>query len=163
VPPSSREASSARHSTPLSGGESPRQKWKDRLAERTPSPLSTAVAVPATSRSSVSAETKQAEVKKSRMSKPVSLASNDSLSRAKKERLRLVHANSKRPVSVEEVKRLSSLKAETEHEMDTLAGGETKDDVGHGTEIEGTGLMPTSAQDSKANTQRSNMSGPAFL
>ncbi|KAK6396625.1 hypothetical protein LTR65_008523 [Meristemomyces frigidus] len=163
APPTSRQASSARHTTPSGESSGPRQRWKDRIKDRSSSPLSTAVAVPAGDPGSVSAIDKVSQARKSRLSEPLSLVSNDSVSRARPERPRLVHTNSKRPVSVEEVKRLSSLKAETGTKTDTQAGSEMWEDTEHGSELEGSGLMPKPLAESKSNTQRSNMSGPAFL
>lgn len=163
VPPTSRQPSSARNITPSGDSGAPRQRWRERMKERSSSPLSTAVAVPVEHHDSVSAQDKSTQVRRSRLSEPYDLVSNDSVSRARLERPRLVHTNSKRPVSVEEVKRLSSLKAETGTETDTQAGSEMWEDVDHDTELDGSGLMPKALTGSKSNTQRSNMSGPAFL
>ncbi|KAK5127518.1 hypothetical protein LTR85_006857 [Meristemomyces frigidus] len=142
APPTSRQASSARHTTPSRDSGGPRPRWKERMKERSSSPLSTAVAVSVEDRGPVAAQDKASQARRSRLSEPLSLVSNDSVSRARLERPRLVHANSKRPVSVEEVKRLSSLKAETGTETDTQAGSEIWEDVEHDTELEGSGLMP---------------------
>ena len=163
APPASRQPSSARHSAAGADYGGPRQKWKERMKECSSSPLSTAVAVTVGDSSSAPTNDKKAQARRSRLSEPISLVSNDSVSRARQERPRLVHTNSQRPVSVEEVKRLSSLKAETGTETDTQVGSEFWADVEHGTELEGSGLMPKVPPGSKANTQRSNMSGPAFL
>ena len=153
APPTSRQASS-RQSTLSTENGRPRQKWKERLRDHSSSPLSTAVAVPLADRNSISASAKVSQGRRSRLSEPLSLVSNDSLSRAKLERPRLVQTNSKRPVSVEKVRRLSSLKAETE---DTRPGSEMWE------AMEGAGLMPPNSIDGKEDTQKSNMSGAAFL
>jgi len=158
-PPTSRQVSSVRAST-----EIPRQKkWKERLAERTPSPLSTAIAVPVVAESSISPSARLSQTqaqgrRQSRLSEPVGLAGKESAS--KPERPRLVQTGSKRPVSVDSVQRMSSSRAET----DTGTGGERWEDV-DGRELEGSGLlmMPRAGGESKGNTHRSDMSGPAFL
>ena len=154
APPASLQGSSTRNVTPLSEGGKPRQKWKERLREHSSSPLSTAVVVPVSESNSPNPNTRASQPRRSRLSEPLSLVSNDSLSRAKLERPRLVQTNSKRPVSVEKIQRLSSLKAETE---DTRPGSEMWE------AMEGAGLMPPNSGDAKDGTQRSNMSGPAFL
>lgn len=153
APPTSRQPSSGRGSQPAAGSR-PRQKWKDRLRERSSSPLATAVAVPLGERSPNLAGIKKGSKRRSSLSEPMSLVSNDSLNRGKLERPRLVHTNSKRPVSVEKVQRLSSLHAETE---DSRPGSEMWE------AMEGAGLMPPTPGESRVGTQRSNMSGSAFL
>ncbi|KAK5134273.1 hypothetical protein LTR08_006817 [Meristemomyces frigidus] len=160
APPVSRQTSDGRYSMPLGEGGGARQRWKGRMKNRSSSPLSTAVVLPVDDSST--AYKSQAR-RRSRLSEPLSLVSSDSVNRARLERPRLVHTNSKRPVSVEEAKRLSSFKAETGTDPDTQAGGETWEDTEHDTDLEGSGLMPRVAQESKASTQRSHMSGPAFL
>ncbi|TKA23465.1 hypothetical protein B0A50_07492 [Salinomyces thailandicus] len=164
APPASRQLSSARRSASVASNstDAPRQKWKDRVREqRSSSPLATAVAVPIPERSPLRLRSK-AEARKSQLSEPMSLVSNDSISRARIERPRLVHTNSKRPVSVEEAKRLSSLRAESGVDTDAQAGSEMWEDTE--AEVEGAGLMPPALQSrSQASTQRSNVSGPAFL
>jgi hypothetical protein len=65
----------------------------------------------------------------------------------------LVQTNSKRPVSVDKIQRLSSLKAETEDARQSAMFEA----------MEGAGLMPRSASSTKNDTQKSNVSGPAFL
>jgi hypothetical protein len=150
--PTSRQPSSGKGPMSSDTGK-PRQKWKERLREYSSSPLATAVAVPVGDSSSNPDAPKSGPKRRSRISEPMSLVSNDSLSRSKLERPRLVHTNSKRPVSVERVQRLSSLKAETE---DTRPGSEMWE------AMEGAGLMPPVGEGHEG-TQRSNMSGPAFL
>lgn len=158
APPASRLPSSARHSTPTSGDSAAKQKWKAKFQGGSPSPLSTAVAVPLADQGPPPAKDKASQARRSRLSEPLSLVSTDSVNRARMEKPRLIHNNSKRPVSVEEVKRLSSLRAETGTETDTQAGSEVWED------LEGSGLMPPAVStESKANTQRSDASGPAFL
>ena len=154
APPTFRQASSAKRGTPPTDSGKPRQKWKERLREHPSSPLSTATAVPVADRNSLTASAKASQARRSRLSEPLSLVSNDSLSRSKLERPRLVHTSSKRPVSVEKVQKLSSLKAETE---DARPGSEMWE------AMEGAGLMPLNCSDGKENTQKSNLSGPAFL
>lgn len=154
APPTSRQASTGRDRSSPGDGEAPRQKWRDRLRERSSSPLSTAVAVPLADLSPNAEIAKSSQARRSRLSEPISLVSNDSLSRTKLERPRLVQTNSKRPVSVEKVHRLSSLRAEAE---DTRPGSEVWE------AMEGAGLMPPNSSNGKEGTQKSNMSGPAFL
>lgn len=74
---------------------------------------------------SLSASARAAKKRGSRLSEPMALASNDSLSKVKrkgKERPRLVQTSSGRPVSVEDVKRLSSFRAERVVEEDEGVG-----------------------------------------
>lgn len=161
APPTSRQVSSVKRGMPEE--DEVRQKWKDRLhcGTRSSSPLSTAVAVSVADRNSLSASGKASQARRSRLSEPISLVSNDSLSRPRPERPRLVHTSSGRPVSVEEVRRLSSLKAEPE--TDTQAGSEQWEDIGTEGELEGTGLVAPLNIPAKEGTQRSNLSGPAFI
>jgi hypothetical protein len=155
APPTSRQASSGRARTPSDEYVGPRQRWKERLREQSSSPLSTAVAVPINERSPKPGTVRAVQNRRSRINEPLNLVSNDSLSRAKQERPRLIHTNSKRPVSVEKVQRLSSLKAETE---DTRPGSEMYEAMSEA------GLMsPPVKGEKRDGTQRSNMSGPAFL
>ena len=163
-PPTSRQPSSARHSASSVQKGAPWQKWKERSRERSSSPLSTAVAVTAADRSSLAASGNASLARRSRLSEPIDLVSKDSVSRAKMERPRLVHTFSGRPVSVEEVKRLSSLRAETGTETDTQAGSEREAEGER--ETEGVGLMPRANSEpleGRVVTQGSNMSGPVFL
>ncbi|RMX98759.1 hypothetical protein D0868_09912 [Hortaea werneckii] len=169
----SRRASSARTtSASPSSIEALRQKRRQRLSQgrRSSSPLATAVAVPIPDRNPLRVQGKtppgSAVSRKSRLSEPLSLVSTDSITRARSERPRLVHTNSKRPISVRKVQRLSSLKAEPGKETDTQAGSEKWDgiDMGEGeTDVEGAGLVPKAAPASKVSTVRSDISGPAFL
>ena len=154
APPGTRQPSSMPRRTPSSEAAEPRQKWRDRLREHSSSPLSTAVAVPVAERDSLSASAKVSQARRSRLSEPLSLVSNDSLSRPKLERPRLIRTNSKRPVSVEKCQRLSSLRAEAE---DTRPGSEMWE------AMEEAGMMPPNSSDGKKGTQRSDRSGPAFL
>lgn len=153
-PPTSVRASSTRSFTPAGDGGRPRQKWKERLQEHSSSPLSTAIAVPVSESNSPRLDAKPNAARRSRLSEPLSLVSNDSLSRGKIERPRLVQTKSNRPVSVERVHRLSSLKAVTE---DTRPRSEMWE------AMEEAGLMPPNSGELRDSTQRSNMSGPAFL
>ena len=157
TPPPANQACSLRSNDWASRSERRRQLWKERLREHSSSPLSTAVAVavPVTDRSPLSADAKASQARRSRLSEPISLVSNDSLSRTNKlERPRLVQTNSKRPVSVEKCQRLSSLKAETE---DARPGSEMWE------AMEGAGLLSPSRGDGEDGTQKSNMGGPAFI
>ncbi|KAK3653156.1 phosphate system positive regulatory protein pho81 [Elasticomyces elasticus] len=140
APPTSRQPSSGgRRSaySPQTGAT--RQKWKERAKGRSSSPLATAVAVSAADRSSLSAQGNASQIRRSRLSEPIDLASKDSINRPKTERPRLVHTSSGRPVSVESVKRLSSFRAEAGTETDTQAGSE----------MEGSGLVPTAVIESR--------------
>ncbi|KAK5171447.1 phosphate system positive regulatory protein pho81 [Saxophila tyrrhenica] len=152
APPTSRQVS--RGVTPSSGGGAPRQKWKERLRERSSSPLATAVAVSVGDTQPSTNPAQGSEKRRSRLSEPMALVSNDSLSKAKLERPRLVHTGSKRPVSVERVQRLSSLRAETE---DVRPGSEMWE------AMEEAGLMPPTIGEGREGTGRSDRSGPAFL
>lgn len=154
APPASVQASSTRSFTPASVNARPRQKWKEKLREQSSSPLSTAVAVPVSEANSPHLDGKTSGARKNRLSEPLALVSNDSLSRGKVERPRLVQTKSNRPVSVERIHRLSSLKAETE---DARPGSEMWE------AMEGAGLMPPNSSEVRDGTQRSNASGPAFL
>ena len=154
VPPTSRQASSSKRRTPSTEGRTPQPKWKERLREHSSSPLSTAVALPVADRNSLSASAPTSQARRSRLSEPISLVSNDSLSRPRQERPRLIQTNSKRAVSVEKIHRLSSLRAETEDTRRGSAMFEAMEDAG---------LLPRSGSDNKNGTQKSNLSGPAFL
>ena len=154
APPASAQALGTRSFTPAGERGKTRQKWKERPREHSSSPLSTAVAVPVSEGNSPRLSTQPVGAKKNRLSEPLALVSNDSLSRGKLERPRLVQTKSNRPVSVEKVQRLSSLKAETE---DARPGSEMWE------AMEGAGLMPPNSSEATDGTQRSNMSGPAFL
>lgn len=155
--PELRKASGTESSNVPSKSVEPRQKWKERLREHSSPPLSTALAIPLADRNSLSASARASQVRRSKISEPISLVSNDSLSRSKPERPRLVHTSSRRPVSVEKVQRLSSLKAEAVE--DARAGSEMFE------ALEGAGLMPPKLSDGreKEASQKSNFSGPAFL
>ncbi|KAK4970466.1 polarity establishment/cellular polarization [Elasticomyces elasticus] len=115
-----------------------RKKWAQKLNRNSRgsllSPPEVAIAVPKSSRSSLAASGRASQLRRSRvtsgassasgsagagamlgMRTPMGLISNDSLSSARRaERPRLVNSKGKRPVSVEDVKRLSSLRAEKE-------------------------------------------------
>ncbi|RMY19210.1 hypothetical protein D0867_04819 [Hortaea werneckii] len=169
----SRRASGAKStSASPSSIEALRQKRRQRLSQgrRSSSPLATAVAVPIPDRNPLRVQGKtppgSAVSRKSRLSEPLSLVSTDSITRARSERPRLVHTNSKRPISVEKVQRLSRLKAEPGTETDTQAGSEKWEDIDMregATDMESAGLVPKAAPASKVSTVRSDISGPAFL
>ncbi|KAI7514946.1 ankyrin repeat protein nuc-2 [Hortaea werneckii] len=163
----SRRASGARTTSGSpSSIEALRHKRRQRLGhgQRSSSPLATAVAVPIPDRNPLRIQGKtppgSAVSKKSRLSEPLSLVSTDSITRARAERPRLVHTNSKRPISVEKVQRLSSLKAEAGTETDTQAGSEKWEDLDTGegaTDVEGAGLVPKAPSASKVSTVRSDV------
>ncbi|KAK3113663.1 polarity establishment/cellular polarization, partial [Teratosphaeriaceae sp. CCFEE 6253] len=134
-PPTSRQPSSTGRIASSSQQGTPRQAWKERASERSSSPLATAVAISAADRRSLAASGNASLARRSKLSEPIDLVSKDSVTRARMERPKLLHTSSGRPVSVEKVKRLSSLQAET----DAQAGGEMRED----TTIEGSGLMPS--------------------
>ena len=154
APPASRQPSTGRRSSScLYSGEAPWQQVGGRARDRSSSPLASSLVV--ADRSSVRPEVSRSN-RRSRLSEPMSLVSNDSVSRAKLERPKLGHSASQRPVSVAEVKRLSSMKAESGTEPDAVAGG------GMG-QAEGSGIVLSTVGDAAGGTQRSNASGPAFL
>lgn len=162
----SRLTSSQRHLSGETEKEAARQKQAEQLSgqgnttQRSPSPLSTAVAVPLADRNSLFVSGRASQARRSKLSEPLTLVSNDSLSSTRRERPRLVHNNSGRPVSVEQVQRLSSLKAEREEE-DAEAGGEQGEDAISG--IDGSGMLGLHSNEAQGGTQRSTMSGRAFL
>ncbi|KAK4551951.1 polarity establishment/cellular polarization [Recurvomyces mirabilis] len=162
APPTSRQVSSGRRSVSAAGSGLMRQKWKDRIEERSSSPLSAVAAATAAKPGRRERKTSQKD-RKNTLSEPISLVSNDSLSRAKLERPKLVHTTSSRPVSVEQVKRLSSFKAETDTGAGAQAVEVTEAKVEHATDLEGSGLLLVADGYGKSGTQRSNASGPAFL
>ena len=136
------------------------QRWKGRVKDLSSSPLAVAVL------SSRADEANKSQARRrSKLNEPISLVSNDSVNRTRPERPRLVQTNSNRPVSVEDIKRLSSLKADMGTEAETQAGSEMWEDTERdATDLEGDGLMPKALNSgSKQSTQRSHMSGPAFL
>ncbi|GAB7361479.1 hypothetical protein MBLNU230_g1535t1 [Neophaeotheca triangularis] len=170
APPSSRRPSYTRRTYSSSSSasglsrEAARQRWKDRLNRdskgnirdvRPSSPLSTAIAVPAVSRNSLTASGKASQARRSRLSDPMNLVSQDSLSGVM-ERPKLVHTSSGRPVSVDKAERFSSLRAES---GDARAGSEEWED--------GTGLIPPPVVGARevgtGGTGKSSMSGIAFL
>jgi len=165
APPTSRQASSYRASTPGSEFSAAGLRWRERQ-KRASSPLATS-SLSRTQKRVLSAG-KPVHAQHSRLNEPMALVSNDSLSKAKSERPRLVQTNSDRPVSVDKVQRLSSLKAETagylDPEADAEAGGEIDDLDRLGQEVEGSGLTIdcTPGVDS-VRTGKSAFSGLAFI
>ncbi|CAK4034546.1 Axial budding pattern 2 [Lecanosticta acicola] len=150
----SRQQSRSRNSTPSAGLG---KDWRRRLREKSSSPLSS-VKLAAAEKASSQAQPNSARQK--RLSEPMGLVSVDSLSKA---RPRIAHTKSRRPVSVEEVQRLSSMKAE--QDTATTAGSERWDDIDSEGEMEGAGLISARSA-SKMDTvksARSDLSGPAFL
>nr|OQO10368.1 hypothetical protein B0A51_18594 [Rachicladosporium sp. CCFEE 5018] len=147
VPPNSRYASSQKTSKTYSS-----------------SPLATG--------SAGTAATKVA-ARRSKLSEPMGMVSNDSLNKSRPEWPRLAHTSSGRPVSVEEVERLSSLRAERQLDLeDAVAGGDVweegslrgkADGAGPGV---GRGLRNECSGSVRAGTGRSGrsaLSGLAFI
>ncbi|EME84368.1 uncharacterized protein MYCFIDRAFT_195433 [Pseudocercospora fijiensis CIRAD86] len=166
APPTSRQQS--RQATPdVEGAAVPnsaaerlkQRALKKQLRERSSSPLSQNVQV--INRSSPSVIRKMPSTRRNRLSEPLSLVSADSMHKG---RPRM--GNARRPVSVEEVQRLSSMRAE--HDAATTAGSERDPcwltEESDGEDIRGAGLIPPlGGSASKGNTMRSDLSGPAFL
>lgn len=136
------------------------QDWRRKLREKSSSPLSSVQLAAAQKAGPSGVQTSQ--TKKNRLSEPMGLVSVDSLS---KTRPGVSQTNSQRPVSVEEVQRLSSMKAE--QDAATMAGSERWDDGDSEDELKGAGLMsrPPSAgkMQGTQTSARSDLSGPAFL
>lgn len=159
-----RQGSSTRGRTLSAEKDLPVQPWKKRMSARSSSPLSSHVQTTVMERSSPLGSRTQRR-RKSLLGKPQGLVSADSMH--KPTRPRLARTNVKRPVSVEDVeKRLSSVRVDKEHGAQTQAGAaseqwevtDSEDDV------RGAGLMPAiPGGGSRNGTQRSDMSGPAFL
>lgn len=142
----------------------PIQGWKKSMSERSSSPLSRSVHTPVMDRSSPLGSRSQ-QRRKSLLGKPQRLVSADSMH--KSTRPRLARTNVERPVSVDDVRgRTSSMRADREHAAHTQAGAvsEQWEEIDSEDEIYGAGLMPVIAVGgSRTGTQRSDMSGPAFL
>lgn len=151
APPRSRHQSASRQSTPGAESGAPRQSWRERLHDKSSSPLSSNVQVIEPTSISPTGKTSQHQ---NRLSEPISLVSADSMHKG---RPRVGHTKSRRPVSVEEVQRLSSMKAE--QDAATIAGSERWEDED---ELKGAGLVPR-MESGRVGTQKSDMSGPAFL
>lgn len=164
APPTSRQGSSPRKATPREHEGGRRLMSARHEREHSASPLSTAIAVPVSPLVDAPIAGKlpktRGKNRGSLLSEPLSLVSNDSLSKHKVERPRLVqHSSSKRPVSVDSVQRWSSLKARTE---DARPGSEMWE------AMEGAGLLPRSVVEGEGGvgtgkSGKSNMSGPAFI
>lgn len=151
APPASRQPSSGR-----------RADRRDRLAgpNRSSSPLaySTTVIEPADGGKEPVRRT--TPLRRSLISEPLSLVSNDSLSRGEGATRPLPRQiRSKRPVSVEEAARLGSLRAE--READAQGGSEMWEEVEPGSE--GAGLAGPATGSGEAGTQKSQLSGKVFL
>ncbi|GAB7330326.1 hypothetical protein MBLNU13_g01962t2 [Cladosporium sp. NU13] len=132
APPSHRQPSSHRASTPNSVLSVRRPKPWTTASSRSISPLASQALDNASTRASLSASAKASRACRSRLSEPMALASTDSLSKVKAktevgDRPRLAHTRSGRPVSVEDVQRLSSLRAERVEEQDVGAGAKEGD------------------------------------
>lgn len=165
APPTSRQASSYRASTLGSDSSAAQLQWRERQ-KRASSPLA-ASSLSRTQKRMLSTG-KPSHAQHSRLTEPMALVSNDSLNKAKSERPRLVQTNSGRPVSVDKVQRLSSLKAETsghsEAEADARGGGEMEEEDWLGQEVEGSGLVIECAHGGDSvRTGKSAFSGPAFI
>lgn len=125
APPSHPRPSSHRASTPNSNLSIRRPKPWTTTSSRSISPL--AAQALDNSSASLNASAKASRARRSRLSEPMALTSTDSLSKVKAktesgDRPRLAHTRSGRPVSVEDVQRLSSLRAERVEEEDVGAG-----------------------------------------
>ncbi|EME44474.1 hypothetical protein DOTSEDRAFT_172696 [Dothistroma septosporum NZE10] len=145
--PASRQKAASRDNTPTLA----RPPAQRRISEKSPSPLSSHVllASPAGPRTS-------ATKRRSRLTDPAALVSADSMSNAKVPRPGIVAT--RRPVSIEEVQRLSSMKAETD--AATTAGSER--DWEDADDRRGmVRVMPFG--NGTAASGRSDVSGPAFL
>ncbi|KAK4496324.1 hypothetical protein PRZ48_012304 [Zasmidium cellare] len=162
TPPPARSESQQRSrsrlsASPATGAGVPKPVWKDRLHDKSSSPLSSNVQVIEPSSVSPSRK-KTGNDHHNRLSEPIDLVSADSMHKA---RPRLAHTKSRRPVSVEEVQRLSSMKAEQDEA--TTAGSEQWYDTGSDeSDVDGAGLVPRMTS-GRVGTQKSDMSGPAFL
>ncbi|EMC97544.1 hypothetical protein BAUCODRAFT_68516 [Baudoinia panamericana UAMH 10762] len=158
APASSRQRSSTRRTTPSTGHEVLRNVH--RQPEQRVSDLGL-TAKPESDHSTGKAPT-TLKARPNRLSEPAGLLSNDSVIRTKIERPKLVQTNSKRPVSVEQARRLSSFQA-VNQEPDAQAGGEMWEDIQPETQMEGSGLVLSAPPGGVGGTQRSDRSGPAFL
>lgn len=125
----SRQVSSGHRSITPTSTSSPLRKSKlnkPRLHTTSTTPRSISPLVP----QPLSSSSKAPVSRRSRLAEPMALTSTDSLShvKGKTERPRLVCTKSGRPVSVEDVQRLSSLRAErVVEEEDVVAGAEGAD------------------------------------
>jgi hypothetical protein len=133
APPSHRQPSSHRASTPSSALSGRRPKPWTTTSSRSISPLASQALDNASTRASLSASAKASRARRSRLSEPMALTSTDSLSKVKTktesgDRPRLAHTRSGRPVSVEDVQRLSSLRAERVEEEEDVGAGAVMDD-----------------------------------
>lgn len=132
APPSHRQLSSHRASTPNSALSVRRPNPWTTASSRSISPL--AAQALDNSSTSLNASAKASRARRSRLLEPMALTSTKSLSKVRSkteacDRPRLAHTRSGRPVSVEDVQRLSSLRAERVEE-DVGAGA--VDDYGSG-------------------------------
>lgn len=158
----SRRGSSTRERTP-STEDVAIQSWKKRMSERSSSPLSSQNYTTVMDRSSPLGSRSQRR-RKSLLGEPQSLVSADSVH--KSTRPRLSRTTVRQPVSTEDVqKRLSSMRADQEHatQAQAGAGSEQWEETDSEDDARGAGLMPVIPVGSRTGTQRSDMSGPAFL
>jgi axial budding pattern protein 2 len=131
APPSNRRPSIHRASTPNSNTSVRRTKPWTTTSSRSISPLAAQALDNASA--SLSASAKISKLCRSRLSEPMALTSKDSLSKVNAktksaDRPRLVHRRSGRPVSVEDVQRLSSLRAERVEEEEEVGAGALLED-----------------------------------
>jgi hypothetical protein len=141
APPSHRQASSHRASTPNSNPSIRRPKPWTTASSRSISPL--AAQALDDSNASLNASAKASKARRSRLSEPMALTSTDSLSKVKAGAEsgnwpRLAHTRSGRPVSMQDVQRLSSLRAERVEEEDVGAGA-VEDDMWERVVTDGSG------------------------
>ncbi|QIW98098.1 hypothetical protein AMS68_003616 [Peltaster fructicola] len=150
----SRRGSSGRKAMPESEA---RARWKQHAMSPSPAAYSNTIPGIAEEEQSPTIPKKSPKRRFSYVNEPIGLVSKDSFTRAKyNERPRLGDTKSSRPVSVEKVERLSSLKAEA---IDALAGSEIMEE-----DEQGAGLMgPSHALHSIEGTHKSARSGKAFL
>jgi hypothetical protein len=144
APPSNRRPSIHRASTPNSNSSVRRtaKPWTT-TSSRSISPLAAQALDNASA--SLSASAKVSRLRRSRLSEPMALTSKDSLSKVNAkiesgDRPRLAHTRSGRPVSVEDVQRLSSLRAERGEEEDVGAGA-LEDDARERVVTDGSGKV----------------------
>lgn len=150
---SARRVSSSRRSTPMSADPVAKMKWRERVtrSDRSSSPLAAIHAdADADESDKPVIPSKSPKRRFSNINEPIGLVSKDSLSRVGLERPRLGETKTSRPVSVEKVYRLSSMKAETE------AGADAE-------EVEGAGLSGPEGASQAQGTTTSHVSGKAFI
>jgi hypothetical protein len=140
-------------------GNVARPKWKERMADRTSSPLSSNASTAIIDRSSpLGSKRGRKPPRKGRLSEPLDLVSADSMSNT---RPKMIRKSVVRPVSVEGAqKRFRSLRAEREQ---ASAGSEQWVDVDYEEDMSTRQKRVRDRDESALATQRSSLSGPAFL